>query len=89
LSPERIPDLIKLAVVNKKYDDIFFFYDFSQKIEIQDIVIKKHLAAGLAICGKFLLDGEKKKKGVENKVSMGITQNRDRLVTRHSNWLGE
>jgi hypothetical protein len=33
--------------------------------------------------------GKKKKKGVENKVSMGITQNRDRLVTRHSNWLGE
>lgn len=65
LSPERIPDLIKLAVVNKKYDDIFFFYDFSQKIEIQDTVIKKHLAAGLAICGKFLLDGGKKKKGVE------------------------
>jgi hypothetical protein len=33
--------------------------------------------------------GKKKKKGVENKVSMGITQNRDRLVSRHANWLRE
>lgn len=31
--------------------------------------------------------GKKKKKGIENKVSMGITQNRDRLVSRHENWL--
>lgn len=31
--------------------------------------------------------GKKKKKGIENKVSMGITQNRDRLVSRQENWL--
>jgi hypothetical protein len=31
--------------------------------------------------------GKKKKKGLDNKVSMGITQNRDRLVSRHDNWL--
>jgi hypothetical protein len=33
--------------------------------------------------------GKKKKKGLGNKVSMGITQNKDRLVSRYANWLGE
>lgn len=65
LGPERIPELIKLAVLNKRYDDIFFFYDFFHKLEVQDKIIKRHISAGLAICGKFLLETGKKKKGIE------------------------
>lgn len=65
LGADRIPELIKLAVINKRYDDIFFFYDFFQKLEVQDKIIKRHLSAGLAICGKFLLEAGKKKKGLE------------------------
>lgn len=33
--------------------------------------------------------GKKKMKGIDNRVSMGITQNKDRLVMRYQNWLGE
>jgi hypothetical protein len=64
--------------------ELYFFFNYrsgrvypiSSMMEFNQIVKK-----GL---GK-----KKKKKDVENKVSMGITQNKDRLVRRYENWLGE
>ena len=64
--------------------ELYFFFNYrsgrvypvSSMMEFNQIVKK-----GL---GK-----KKKKKDVENKVSMGITQNKDKLVRRYENWLGE
>lgn len=65
LNPQRLPELIKISVVNKKYDDIFYFYQFFQKLEQRDPVIQKHIAAGLALCGKFLFENGNDKKGMD------------------------
>lgn len=64
--------------------ELYFFFNYrsgrvypvSSMMEFNQIVKK-----GL---GK-----KKKKKDVQNKVLMGITQNKDKLVRRHENWLGE
>lgn len=65
LNPERIPELIKISIINKKYDDIFFFYDFFQRLEHRNPVIQKHVAAGLALCGKFLFENGSDKKALD------------------------
>ena len=53
--PKRIPDLVRLSVVNFKYEDILNYYEVFSKIEnIQDQLVV-YISAGLVVCGKYLL----------------------------------
>lgn len=64
LNPEIIPELIKLSVVNEKFDDIFEYLKIFEKLEEKNPQLEKYIAAGLTLCGKFLLQKGDKERGV-------------------------
>lgn len=55
ISPEKIPDLIKLSIINKKYEDINNYLQLIQCVKAPDSQTQISLAAGLAILGKYFL----------------------------------
>ena len=57
--PNKIPELIKLSIINKKYEDINNYLKLFNAIESPDIDTQKSLSAGLAVLGKhFFSMGE-------------------------------
>lgn len=65
LNPETIPELIKLSVVNEKFDDIFDYLEIFEQLEEKSELTERSIAAGLTICGKFLLQRQKTEQGLE------------------------
>jgi tetratricopeptide (TPR) repeat protein len=65
LNPEIIPELIKLSVVNEKFDDIFEYLKIFEQLEEKNPQLEKYIAAGLTLCGKFLLQEGDKERGVD------------------------
>lgn len=64
LNPETIPELIKLSVVNEKFDDIFHYLKIFEGLEEKSPQTEKYIAAGLTLCGKFLLQKGEKDRAV-------------------------
>ncbi len=64
-APERIPELIRLSIVNQKYEDIDNYYKFFQTITNPNLQLQHYLAAGFAILGKYFAKTNDTKKGVE------------------------
>lgn len=58
INPESIPELIKLSVVNEHFDDVFHYLKLFDDLEERGPQLERHIAAGLALCGKFLLQNE-------------------------------
>jgi DNA-binding NarL/FixJ family response regulator len=52
LPPEKIPVLIRLSIINKKYEDIINYLKFFQTISTPNAKTQNYLSAGLAILGK-------------------------------------
>ena len=55
INPNRIPDFVRLSVVNKYYDDILNYYQIFATLDESDANIALYIAAGLVICAKALL----------------------------------
>lgn len=55
LNPRRFAPLIKLAIQNRRYDDIEEYYDSFLQIEFRNDDIVKHACAGLIVAGKHFL----------------------------------
>ena len=55
IPPKRIPDLVRLSVVNYKYEDILNYYELFSKIGSVEESLVTTISAGLVICGKYLL----------------------------------
>lgn len=64
-APERIPDLIRLSIINRKYEDIANYFKFFQTIKDPSMQMQNCLAAGLAILGKYFATTNDTAKGVE------------------------
>ncbi|MGB0454336.1 MAG: tetratricopeptide repeat protein [Bacteriovoracaceae bacterium] len=62
---DKIPTFIKLSVANQKYEDIFRYAELFTDLEERNDDLHKHIAAGLAICGKYFLKANDLKKGKE------------------------
>lgn len=58
ISAENIPVFIKLSIANRKYEDIFRYAELFTTLEERDDDLHKHIAAGLAICGKYFLQAD-------------------------------
>lgn len=65
LNPETIPELIKLSVVNEKFDDIFDYLEIFEELEEKSELTERSIAAGLTICGKFLLQRQEIEQGLQ------------------------
>lgn len=64
-SAERIPELIRLSIINKKYEDIANYYKLFQTITSPSPQMQNYLAAGLAVLGKYFASTNDTSKGVE------------------------
>lgn len=60
---KKIPDLIRLSIVNSKYEDILDFYNVVSNMNEVEDTLSAHIAAGLVVCGTYLL---KQKNDPEN-----------------------
>ncbi len=61
--PAMIPDIIKIAMINEKHDDIVSYIDEWKSLAIENVFVRRNLAAGLAVCGKYLLKHNQQEKG--------------------------
>ncbi len=53
--PERIPDLVRLSIINQKYSDIINYLNVFDTLKSPSIEIQNAMAAGLAVLGKYFL----------------------------------
>lgn len=63
LNPEKIPRLTKLSIINRKYEDIFNYTKVFGMIKNAGAMIQTYVAAGLATCGRFLIENGKLEDG--------------------------
>lgn len=80
---QYLPNIRTLNMLFESSETIYFMYTYRQGrvTPISSVMeFNEFIKKGL---------GKKKKKGIQNKLSMGITQNKDRLVLRYQNWVGE
>ena len=68
-SPDRIPKLIRLSIINKKYEDIINYLNIFHSIESPSPEIQIYLSAGLAVLGKYFSTCNDVEKGIEALVS--------------------
>lgn len=54
--PERIPDLIRLSIINQKYPDIINYLKVFDSLKSPSVEIQNSLAAGLAVLGKYFFN---------------------------------
>lgn len=80
---QYLPNIRTLNMLFESSESLYFMYTYRQGrvTPISSVMeFNEFVKKGL---------GKKKKKGIQNKLSMGITQNKDRLVLRYQNWVGE
>ena len=52
---KRIPELIRLSILNKKFEDVVDFYETTNSMNEVDANLSASLSAGLVICGMHFL----------------------------------
>lgn len=63
-SPDRIPELIRLSIINQKYEDIINYLKIFHSIQNPSYEMQNYLSAGLAILGKYFVNCNDSEKGV-------------------------
>jgi len=52
---KRIPEMIRLSVLNQQFEDVVGFYETTTSLETLDETLSIYLSAGLVICGLYFL----------------------------------
>lgn len=61
----KIPELIRLSIINKKYNDISNYLKVFMTIKTPEVRTQTYLSAGLAILGKYFINQNDTEKGVD------------------------
>jgi CheY-like chemotaxis protein len=64
-NPRRLVDVLKLAVINRKFDDIEEYYNMFVAIDDRDDILIRHVVTSLIICGKHYLENDAKARALE------------------------
>lgn len=62
--PEKIPELIRLSIINKKYEDINNYLNIFAEMKTSNADTQMSLSAGLAVLGKYFIHNNEIVKGV-------------------------
>ena len=65
INPSQLPELIKLSLLNKQYDDLINYAKFFHNLEEKCPSIKQTIAASLVLCGKFFFESGDKSKAIQ------------------------
>lgn len=55
IHPKRIPDMIRLCILNDRFVEVLRFAEAVSELDKADETLSKYVSAGLFICGKHLL----------------------------------
>lgn len=91
INPANLPDLIRLSLLNKKYEDLINYSTFFHSLEEKCPSIKTTIAASLVICGKFFFENDDNAQAIQTlleavKASSGklsIIQNIVHILMKH------
>ncbi len=64
-NPKRLVDVLKLAIINREFEDIEEYYSIFTTIDERDDMLIRHICTSLIICGKFYLEKGSKAKALE------------------------
>lgn len=65
LHPKRIPEMIRLCIVNEKYDEVLRFTETAMELNLGDATLSRYVTAGLFICGKHLLKNRRRSEALQ------------------------
>lgn len=65
ISPESIPDLIRLSIINQKYEDITNYFKIFQTVQSPNLELQRYLAAGMAILGKYFVQNNDTENAID------------------------
>lgn len=65
VSPEKIPELIRLSIINKKYEDILNYFKLFKNIQAPSLEMQNYLSAAMAILGKYFVSINDSERAVE------------------------
>jgi two-component system chemotaxis response regulator CheY len=54
-NPDRLVEIIRLAVITKNFDDMNMYYEVFTQLEARDPKVLSHMSAGLFVAGKYFL----------------------------------
>lgn len=64
-SADKIPELIRLSIINEKYEDINNYLKLYRTVKIPEIRTQTYLSAGLATLGKYFINQCEIEKGID------------------------
>ncbi len=65
LPPSRIPEFVKVAVLNQQFEDVKALYDVVAIMSPVDDVLVTYISAALVVCAKFYLRKKENDKAIE------------------------
>jgi tetratricopeptide (TPR) repeat protein len=65
INPSNLPELIRLSLLNKKYEDLINYSKFFHSLEEKSPSIKTTIAASLVICGKFFFETDDRAQAIQ------------------------
>lgn len=63
--PDKIPELIRLSIINQKYEDINNYLKVYRTIQTPEERTQTYLSAGLAILGKYFINHHDTDRGID------------------------
>lgn len=64
-NPKRLAEVLRLAIVNGKYEDVEKYYAIFCNIDDRDETLIKYICAALVVCGRFYLGSKHKTRALE------------------------
>lgn len=64
-NPKRLAEVLRLAIINGKYEDIEKYYAVFCNIDTRDEVLIRYVCAALVVCGKYYLSSKMHSRALE------------------------
>jgi CheY-like chemotaxis protein len=74
-NPQRLAQVLKLAIITKSYDDVEKYYQVFTRIDERNDEIINYITAALVVCGKYYLSTGSRARGLELFTKAAITAN--------------
>jgi len=81
-NPQRLAQVLRLAIMTKNYDDIERYYQAFSTIDNRSDELIKYVCAALVVCGKFYLHGGHTSRALELFLKAAITANTRTKILR-------
>lgn len=72
-NPKRLSEVLRLAIVNGKYEDVEKYYAIFCNIDDRDELLIKYICAALVVCGRYYLNQNFKSRALELFQKAGAT----------------